>query len=164
MLLSKIKIILLCGAAAASAAFSSAALEPLDENRARISHLSGTLLLPDYSHLNIDMSFDCGSKWNNTAMIITSEAGAKLLAASYTHLWGQSAGELVMKRWQNKVDADDPRLPTFLVVTPASGADFNWKKSVSLGRYSQYSASTHSSSNVQAKMPTLFATCGTRSH
>ena len=138
------------------------ALEPLKENRARLSDMHGTILLPDYSYVDFDMSFDCGSKWENTGMIITSKAGAQLLAASYTHMWGIKAGEMVMKTWQNKVDSEDPRLPTFLVVTPPEGANFDWKTSIKVrSRAKRFKGK---SSTSMMLMPMIKGTCGTRSH
>lgn len=143
--------------------FNALALEPLNENRARISSLHGTLLLPDYSNLDFDMSFDCGSRWEDTAMIITSEAGAQLLAASYTHLWGEEAGKLVMQTWNNKVNEDDPRLPTFMVVTPPESG-LNFTQSMSDKKSSRRSKRSLNNVIPPAYMPMLTGTCGTRSH
>ena len=141
------------------------ALEPLPENRARISDLHGALMLPDYSILDFNMSFDCGSKYETTAMIITSKAGAQLLAASYTHMWGEAAGDMVMYNWNNKADPTDPRLPTFLVVTPPSGANFDWKKSVRISTYKSSTLNTSTTETTESDdIPVLLATCGTRSH
>ena len=144
------------------------ALEPLKENRARLSDLHGTILLPDYSYLEFDMSLDCGSKWENTGMIITSKAGAQLLAASYTHMWGVKAGEMVMQQWKNKVSLDDPRLPTFLVVTPPEGASFDWKTSIKVAskdrKFRNKSSSSTANISMKMAMPMIIGTCGTRSH
>ncbi|MET1254845.1 hypothetical protein [Aliikangiella maris] len=143
------------------------ALEPLKENRARISSMQATLLLPDYSTLNVNMSFDCGSRYENTGMIVSSLAGAQLLAAAYTHLWGDEAGEMVMQLWQNKADKDDPRLPTFLIISPESGAQFDWKQTISatssLNKLRSNNMVTQSSSSGQT-MPTPTAGCGRKDH
>lgn len=172
-MLTKIKLTLVTFALFTITSLS--ALEPLKENRARLSNLHGSLLLPDYSFLDFDMSFDCGSKWETTAMIITSKAGAQLLAASYTHMWGEKAGELVMYNWNNKTHPEDPRLPTFLVVTPPSDSNFDWRKSIKISSSLLTSSLTKSTSDTtlnstpktetpSSPMPTLSGTCGTRSH
>ncbi|MET1254203.1 hypothetical protein [Aliikangiella maris] len=143
------------------------ALEPLKENRARIFALKATLLLPEYEFLDVDMSFDCGSKYESTAMIITSFAGAQLLAASYTHLYGKEAGEMVMQTWQNKVNKDDPRLPTFIFVSPATGTHFDWRQSVKVTtnkNLSQTGFSLTTRNNSADGMPNLYAGCGSRTH
>ncbi|MET1253965.1 hypothetical protein [Aliikangiella maris] len=167
-MLSKFKIVYFFSLFVIFFSFSTTALEPLKENRARIFSLKATLLLPDYNFLDVDMSFDCGGHYENTAMIVSSLAGAQLLAAAYTHLWGEEAGEMVMKTWQNKVNIDDPRLPTFLIVTPMGGSNFDWKGSVNitnnienLQKKSTLSTKYTSTNNV---MPTMFGGCGTRGH
>ena len=93
-----------------------AALVPL-KDRAVIQYMSADILLPDNSLLNVDMSFDCGSDFSKTAMIITSDAGANLLAAAYSSMYGSKAGEQVLHTWNTKVNDSDPRKPTFLIVT-----------------------------------------------
>jgi len=162
-MLSKFKKNCLIGLASLALISSASALEPLKE-RARLHDLNGYLLLPDSSYLSIDMSFDCGSQWANTALIVTSEAGAELLAASYTHLWGAAAGKMVMHTWNNKANPDDPRLPTFLIVTPPAGTNFKWQKSVAIGSKSKFSQSTINNDDIESHMPVVTASCGTRVH
>jgi hypothetical protein len=91
------------------------------ENRAEIQHLTANLKLPDQSSLTVDMSFDCGSMYDRTAMIVTSRQGAELLAVAYESLYGPAAGAAVMAKWNKKDKPQDPRLPTFIIVTPPEG-------------------------------------------
>ncbi len=105
-----------------------AALAPL-KDRAVIQYMSADILLPDNSLLNVDMSFDCGSDFSKTAMIITSDAGAHLLATAFASMYGNAAGDQVLRSWNTKVNESDPRKPTFLVVTPPESAHENWYKS-----------------------------------
>ena len=91
------------------------------ENLAEIQHLTANLKLPDQSSLTVDMSFDCGSMYDRTAMIVTSRQGAELLAVAYDALYGPAAGAAVMAKWNSKDKPEDPRLPTFIIVTPPEG-------------------------------------------
>ena len=161
-MLSKIKLLLISLLLFVTTA---SALEPLPENRARLSELHGTLLLPDYSYLDFDMSFDCGSRWEHTSMIVTSRAGAELLAASYTHLWGKKAGEKVMQAWENKVNESDPRLPSFLVVSMPTNTSNSTKSSARVsGAVTSKNENITNSESTLNDIPELSATCGTRSH
>ncbi|KJY90606.1 MULTISPECIES: hypothetical protein [Pseudoalteromonas] len=104
------------------------ALTPL-EDRARVSRMNADLLLPDGSTLNVDVSFDCGSDYKNTALMVMSDSGAQLLAAAYTHLYGVEAGEAVMHSWNNKKNETDPRKPTYLFVLAEREKQFDWTRS-----------------------------------
>ncbi|WP_444996038.1 hypothetical protein [Aliikangiella sp. IMCC44359] len=166
-MLSKVKVLVSVLVISACLTTLVSALEPLKENRARISSLSGTLLLPDYTYLDIDMSFDCGSKYEDTAMIVTNLAGVQLLAAAYTHMWGEQAGEMVMAAWQNKVNKTDQRLPTFLIVSPAKGTNFDWRQSVKVVSPLSPSLKTtaqNSETDNTPDMPPIIPSCGLVPH
>jgi hypothetical protein len=94
------------------------------ENRAKVEHMTVNLKLPDNSNLTVDMNFDCGSYYNKTAMIVTSRQGAEILATAYEALYGPAAGKAVMDKWNKKAKAEDPRLPTFIVVKPPEGKSY----------------------------------------
>ncbi|WP_419147540.1 hypothetical protein [Pseudoalteromonas 'SMAR'] len=97
------------------------ALEPKPD-RAQVQNLYTTLLLPDGSYLNADISFDCGSKFVNTGIIITTDEGAQFMAKAYRALYGVKAGQSVLKAWNTKANPSDPRKPTMLLINtfPAS--------------------------------------------
>ncbi len=147
------------------------AQEPL-RDRAIIQYMSADILLPDNSLLNVDMSFDCGSDFSETAMIITSDAGAHLLATAFTSLYGPSAGKQILASWNNKVDESDPRKPTFLVVTPPENATENWYESgiaKSTNKTLNYSTNsltsvTSDEVEVSSTVPVVRAYCGSRDH
>jgi hypothetical protein len=94
------------------------------ENRAKVEHMTVNLRLPDNSNLTVDMNFDCGSYYDKTAMIVTSRQGAEILATAYEALYGTAAGKAVMDKWNKKTKAEDPRLPTFIVVKPPEGKSY----------------------------------------
>jgi hypothetical protein len=96
-------------------ASSAIALEP-KEDRAQIQNLFATLLLPDGSYLNTDINFDCGSKFKDTGIIITTDAGARFLSDAYRALYGDKAAEAVLSAWNTKANPEDPRKPTMLLI------------------------------------------------
>lgn len=143
-----------------------AALTPL-EDRAVIRYMSADILLPDNSMLNVDMSFDCGSDFSKTAMIITSDAGAHLLATAFASMYGNAAGDQVLHSWNTKVNESDPRKPTFLVVTPPENAHENWYKSgisKSAIKTLNYKTSSLTSDDLEVAMPIVKPYCGSRDH
>ncbi|MCC9662875.1 MULTISPECIES: hypothetical protein [Pseudoalteromonas] len=163
-----LKSIVLSALTLAAFTFTSAtqALEPLPD-RARVSSMQAQLLLPDSSSLSVDMNFDCGSAFESTGMIITNERGAQLLAAAYTHMYGQEAGEFVMQQWYTKKHPDDPRKPTFLIVKP--NQNINWEKPAT-AKTSLLQARTLDAQSVSSDdatpdyQATVESFCGTRNH
>ena len=146
--------------------FTVSALEPLTD-RARLASMQGQLLLPDGSYLPVDMSFDCGSQWENTAMIITSDLGAQLLAAAYTQLYGNEAGRNVIRQWNNKTKSTDPRKPSFLIITPPAidQEKQSWKSITELDTLSSETRSLNKRKSLSLRMPPVVtASCGTRVH
>ncbi|MEC8325892.1 MAG: hypothetical protein VX100_07330 [Pseudomonadota bacterium] len=151
------------------ASINASSLEPLPD-RAIVQHMNANLLLPDNSILNVDMSFDCGSDYHQTGLIVSSRSGAELLAAAYTQLWGTSYGQSVIDAWENKARPNDPRKPTFLLVKTADNVSYNWSdnsnkvvKDDSLSRYEERTVRTISFKE-DTSPPVLFQTCGTRNH
>ncbi|MCG7549222.1 hypothetical protein [Pseudoalteromonas sp. Of7M-16] len=148
----------------------SLALEPLPD-RARVQHMNTDLLLPDGSTLNVDVSFDCGSDYQNTAVMVMSDSGAKLIAAAYTHLYGEAAGQAVMDTWQTKQNASDPRKPTYLFILAPRDQDINWK-SKNINKLNNFlSRVSISETKVadqklesESKIPVVLAGCGVRDH
>ncbi|WP_257326013.1 hypothetical protein [Pseudoalteromonas rhizosphaerae] len=146
-----------------------AALAP-QADRAVIQYMSADILLPDNSLLNVDMSFDCGSDFSKTAMIITSDAGAHLLATAFASMYGNAAGDQVLHSWNTKVNESDPRKPTFLVVTPPENAHENWYKStISKGvkktlNYQAESLTSEHSDDLNVELPIVKPYCGSRDH
>jgi hypothetical protein len=112
------------------------------------------------------MSFDCGSKFENTGVIVTSEQGAKLLAASYFYLYGEDAADYVMNLWNNKAKEDDPRKPTFLIFSPAKDADINYKQKSQVPKSVKQNIQFSSISNETElnKFPIVMASCGASVH
>ncbi|MBS3796687.1 hypothetical protein [Pseudoalteromonas sp. BDTF-M6] len=160
------KTLILCAALAMGALCSPAqALEPL-EDRAVVQHMNSDLLLPDGSLLNVDMSFDCGSDFHDTAVLVTNDAGAQLLAAAYTHLYGVEFGQQVMDKWNNKVAESDPRKPTFLVITAPRSQTFDWQQTApKLSNDTLSSQSLDmSTDSATSSMPGLYGSCGSRDH
>ena len=149
------------------------ALTPL-EDRARVSHMNADLLLPDGSTLNVDVSFDCGSDYKNTALMVMSDSGAQILAAGYTHLYGAAAGKAVMHAWNNKKQASDPRKPTYLFVLADREKSFNWQgtqqeskklnKSAKSVTISGTRVEQFESINSESDIPVVLAGCGVRDH
>ncbi|AOT08242.1 hypothetical protein [Pseudoalteromonas luteoviolacea] len=148
----------------------SLALEPLPD-RARVQNMNTDLLLPDGSTLNVDVSFDCGSDYQNTAVMVMSDSGAKLIAAAYTHLYGEAAGQAVIDTWQTKQNATDPRKPTYLFILAPREQDFNWKAKKTnklnnlLSRVSISETKMASQTlETEPKIPVVLAGCGVRDH
>ncbi|TMN32920.1 hypothetical protein [Pseudoalteromonas sp. S2755] len=149
------------------------ALTPLEE-RARVSRMNADLLLPDGSTLNVDVSFDCGSDYKNTALMVMSDSGAQLLAAAYTHLYGVEAGEAVMHSWNNKKNETDPRKPTYLFVLAEREKQFNWTKSQSSNQKLNKSLKSVTMErnmvdetvvdDTKIDLPIVVAGCGVRDH
>lgn len=82
-------------------AFQTMAVTP-EPDRAKVESMEATLVLPDYSKVVVNMDFDCGSDFNSTAMIITSDHGAKMLAELYSYRYGRAAGKRVLQQWNSK--------------------------------------------------------------
>ncbi|ATG77638.1 hypothetical protein [Pseudoalteromonas sp. 1_2015MBL_MicDiv] len=164
MFKSKLKIVtLLC---AALTVCNVAALTPL-KDRAVIQYMNADILLPDNSTLNVDMSFDCGSDFAKTAMIVTSEAGAYLLANAFSNIYGPAAGQRVLDTWNTKTSENDPRKPTFLVITPPPEGTENWYKStISKGdkKLLNNRVEMLTSEGDHAPEPMIMGVCGSRDH
>ncbi|OHU85510.1 MULTISPECIES: hypothetical protein [Pseudoalteromonas] len=158
---------------AAVLSINAAALTPL-EDRARVSRMNADLLLPDGSTLNVDVSFDCGSDYKNTALMVMSDSGAQLLAAAYTHLYGVKAGEQVMTAWNTKKNNSDPRKPTYLFVLAERTKSFNWQNSQSntnklnrnLKSVTMNGAHVENYESISSEqyVPVVVAGCGVRDH
>ncbi|CAM4292700.1 hypothetical protein [Pseudoalteromonas ostreae] len=146
-----------------------AALAP-QTDRAVIQYMSADILLPDNSLLNVDMSFDCGSDFSKTAMIITSDAGAHLLATAFASMYGDAAGDQVLHSWNTKVNEGDPRKPTFLVVTPPENAHENWynkaipKSAAKTLNHHTTSLTSEKSDDLDVELPIVKPYCGSRDH
>lgn len=97
------------------------------ENRAKVEHMTVDLRLPDGGSLTVDMDFQCGGYYDKTALIVTNRQGAEILATAYESLYGPDAGKAIMDTWNKKVNKNDPRLPTFLIVRPPKGKSFRAK-------------------------------------
>lgn len=110
----------------ASNSFYVQSLETI-EDRAVVQHMNADLLLPSGGTLNVDVSFDCGSDYHNTALMVMSDSGAMLLAAAYTHLYGEKFGKQVIDAWNTKKNEDDPRKPTYLFAIAPRNQKFTWE-------------------------------------
>ena len=147
---------------------NATAVEP-HKDRARLYSLNAELLLPDETLLNVDMSFDCGSNYADTAMIITSKAGAEILSAAYTALWGEKYGQMVMDQWNNKTNPDDPRKPTFIIVTMPSEHSVNSGKR-KVDKFAEtlskqaFAGAPSATGDPSFVMPQLISACGTLQH
>jgi hypothetical protein len=109
--------------------FSSVhAIEPL-KDRAVVQRMNAELLLPDNSTINVDVNFDCGSDYKDTALIVMNDAGAKIIAAAYTNLYGIEYGNKIIDAWENKKAPDDPRKPTYLFIIAPRNQAINWNGS-----------------------------------
>ncbi|ALU41927.1 hypothetical protein [Pseudoalteromonas rubra] len=150
---------------------SAVALEPLPD-RAQVQRMNADLLLPDGSTLNVDVSFDCGSDYKNTAVMVMSNSGAQLIAAAYTHLYGESAGQSVMEAWQNKQNESDPRKPTYLFILAPREQNFDWQKRqqnkfnkmLSRVSISETSVDNFEMDSASPLPPVVLAGCGVRNH
>ncbi|NOU50251.1 hypothetical protein HG263_06800 [Pseudoalteromonas sp. JBTF-M23] len=144
------------------------ALEP-KEDRAQIQNLYATLLLPDGSYLNADINFDCGSKFKDTGIIITTDSGANFLAKAYRSLYGDKAAEAVLNAWNTKANPNDPRKPTMLLINnfgtdstySTSNKNINKKLSVNSG-YVNISDLERTKEIESA--PPIMKLCGARVH
>lgn len=144
---------ILAGVLLGSLALQAVAVTP-ESDRAKVESMEATLVLPDYSKIVVNMDFDCGSDFSSTAMIITSDHGANMLSELYTYRYGKAAGKKVLQEWNSKKTPDDPRKPTFLIVTKpitSNVADNAAKSSISV-------ASTGTASE------TVNGFCGTYEH
>ncbi|KID56863.1 hypothetical protein JF50_13275 [Pseudoalteromonas luteoviolacea] len=158
---------------AGALASNTQAIEPLPD-RARVQHMNADLLLPDGRLMNVDVSFDCGSDYQDTAMMIMSDSGAKILAAAYTHLYGEQFGKQVMDAWNNKKHESDPRKPTYLFVIAPREQPVVWQNKYTnkvhkvltrdtLGSYNGDSQDV-SETSIDTFVPVLAAGCGTKIH
>jgi hypothetical protein len=137
------------------------------ENRAEIQHLTANLKLPDQSSLTVDMSFDCGSMYDKTAMIVTSRQGAEILAVAYEALYGPAAGAAVMAKWNNKDKPQDPRLPTFIIVTPPEGKVYRAepvKSAVKSVKGTAETATTMKLQQTEFSASEIRSSCGSSDH
>jgi hypothetical protein len=168
--LSKLILIL------ASAAFSASSHEPLPD-RAVVERMNADLLLPNGSILNVDVSFDCGSDYHNTALMVMSDSGARLLAAAFTHLYGEKYGQQVIDAWNTKKHADDPRKPTYLFAIAPREKEYSWKNKTTQKVHNKLTRDTLQSYQSQRQLvndtndleealdiPVLAAGCGTKIH
>lgn len=161
----KVGLLKVAVALAGSLLFSSVVLA---ENRAEITHLTAILKLPDQSALTVDMSLDCGSRYERTALVVTSRQGAEILSTAWTALYGPEAGAAVMKQWETKTNPDDPRLPTFMIVTPPEGKSYiaSPKTPASLSKRKMTTLSDSAAVPVveAARDSEILTTCGHKDH
>ena len=171
------KMKLLLTVALSTFTFNSPALETLEE-RAVVQRMNADLLLPSGKTLNVDVSFDCGSDYHNTAIMVMSDAGAELLAAAYTHLYGEKFGQQVIDTWNTKKNTDDPRKPTYLFAIAPRNKSFAWKNDKVKKVHNKLTYDTleehvtdvnHvgnviSNNGTESNIPTLAAGCGTKIH
>jgi len=139
------------------------------ENRAKIEHMTVNLKLPDNSNLTVDMSFDCGSYYDKTAMIVTSRQGAEILATAYEALYGPAAGKAIMDKWNKKAKSTDPRLPTFILVRPPIGKSYLVKTLDKKNGQLELNANSISEAKIEAKaqavdLTEVSGTCGAIEH
>lgn len=143
------------------------ALEPL-KDRAIVTNMNADLLLPDGSSINVDVSFDCSSEFHNAAIMVMSDAGAQLVAAAYTTLFGLNAGKAVMKAWETKKHENDPRKPTYLFVLTPRNKSFNWRniKTNDINKSLTYDSIVNNPESLDSgkAMPMIEVGCGGRVH
>lgn len=164
----KVLLVAALSASALAVSLPAMSVEPKTD-RAVVTHLNAHLLLPDESTINVDMSLNCGSKYEQMGMMITSDQGAQLMAVAYAAIWGQNAGQKILDTWNNKVSKGDPRKPTFIVVSPPDDVNY-WSKYTKAGAKKSLSRSLmlapSSTDNVPPPNtpPPFFGVCGTISH
>lgn len=140
----------------------STALEPISD-RAQVKHITSTLLMPNGGEMVVDMSLDCGSSYENTGIIVTTEAGAKFLANAYSSLYGLEAGQKIKKAWQTKANEDDPRKPTMLLIN--SFGSLSWPGETQFKSTARnLSIETSTFVSEQTLGPDVLQLCGTRAH
>ncbi|MBQ4879651.1 hypothetical protein J8M21_20750 [Pseudoalteromonas luteoviolacea] len=167
----------LCILALLSYVGSANATLQTEPDRAKVKNIYATLLLPDGEYLNVDISFDCSSKFKDTGVIITSEDGAKFVANAYSSLYGPEFGEAVKRAWLSKANPSDPRKPTMLLLNSFGKIEWPSNREVNVGSkkvnfefenrvHSQLSNRVEQVNNQDSPPlpPVILQVCGTRGH
>jgi hypothetical protein len=164
----KVKLIAL--ALTCGFSLGASALEPKPD-RAQVQNMYATLLLPDGSYLSTDINFDCGSKFEKTGIIVTTEDGAKFLAQAYTQLYGIKAGKKVMELWNTKAHPEDPRKPTMLLINnfknnnwPSDEPQFKSDKKFNNSASSVIQSVNENVTSGEEDAPVIMQLCGSRIH
>lgn len=136
-------------------------------NRAKIVNMTVELELPDGSIMTVDNMDFCtpGGFYNGVEALVFGDDAVKIMQAGMAALYPK-VGNGVDDMWQTKSDADDPRLPTYLMIRApesknalamANGKQGAAKPTVSFG-------SSAKILKIDEQTPIVMATCGGYNH
>ena len=132
-------------------------------NRAKVVGITIELELPSGEILVLDDLDFCtpGGFYNGVEALVFGDEAVKVMQAGMSALYPK-VGDSVSQMWNNKVNPEDPRLPTFLMIKPPE----NKLSKTKGGANKSYSGVFRSSAKVKAvgNAPVLMATCGGYNH
>lgn len=133
--------------------------------RAKVVNMTVELKLPDGSLLTVDNIDFCtpGSFYNGVQAIVFGDDAVKIMQAGMAALHPH-VGDSVLKTWNNKVNENDPRLPTFLMITSPEAIT---KKVKPKGEAEKVGVPFRSSAKLLGyggQTPGIMATCGGYNH
>lgn len=129
-------------------------------NRARIVNMIVELELPDGSTVVVDNMDFCtpGGFYNGVEAVVFGDEAVRVMQAGMAALYPK-VGDSINQMWQNKNNADDPRLPTYLMIRAPESAN----KLAKLKGEARPTVEFGSSSKVlkiDDKTPVVMSTCG----
>ena len=86
------------------------------EDRAVIAKFRADLVLPNNKILSVDINFDNKSCYHNNTMMIMDDFGVEMLVTSLAVKYSKEMADKVLKAWNEKEEAKDPRKPTYMLV------------------------------------------------
>jgi len=133
-------------------------------NRAKVVHISVELELPDGERITVDNIDLCtpDSFYNGVQALVFGDEAVKVMQAGMAALYPK-VGDSVYQMWNNKVNPDDPRLPTFLMIKPPESNQHKLKGGASRSSFRGVLRSSAKVLGVE-DAPVLMATCGGYNH
>jgi len=93
--------------------------QPEKVNRAKVVNIIMELELPDGSTVMVDNIDFCtpGGFYNGVEAVVFGDEAVRVMQAGMAALYPK-VGDSINQLWENKSHANDPRLPTFLMIKP----------------------------------------------
>ena len=98
------------------------------EDRAQVMDMRSKLLLPDGSHLHVEVFSQCTDADRKVGALLFSDSAVETYALALDIQYGNGLGDYLKSIWNKKKNADDPRLPTYIVVYNAKEKNNNQKR------------------------------------
>eukprot|EP00487_Bulimina_marginata_P003189 TRINITY_DN1770_c0_g1_i5.p1 TRINITY_DN1770_c0_g1~~TRINITY_DN1770_c0_g1_i5.p1 ORF type:complete len:158 (-),score=20.92 TRINITY_DN1770_c0_g1_i5:191-664(-) len=92
-------------------------------DRAVVAKLRADLVLPNNKILTVDIDFDSTSGYHDNTMMVMDDFGVEMLVTAFAVKYGQQFADKISNAWAEKNHQNDPRKPTYLLVTKPTTHD-----------------------------------------